>query len=85
VTWGVFAVFAEQRERVFSLFTITTCFSPAYLCRSDVKWAALALGVISAFAVVRSMYVLAQDVRAGVGGGLVRLPPDEEHVPDSSP
>jgi len=58
VTWGVFAVFAEQTE-------------------SYVKWAAFALGIISVFAVARSVYVLAEEIRAG-GRGVVRLPPDEE-------
>lgn len=53
--------------------------------RPEVKWAALALGIISLLAVVRSAYVLAQDIRTGtgIGGGAVRLPPDEEHMPDA--
>ncbi|KAF8710393.1 hypothetical protein RHS03_02320, partial [Rhizoctonia solani] len=62
VTWGIFAIFAEQIE-------------------PSVKWAALALGIISVFAIARSVYVIAEDIRAGIGGGAIRLPPDEERVP----
>ncbi|CAE6348037.1 unnamed protein product [Rhizoctonia solani] len=62
VTWGIFAIFAEQIE-------------------PSIKWAALALGIISVFAIARSVYVLAEDIRAGIGGGAIRLPPDEERAP----
>ncbi|CAE6410502.1 unnamed protein product [Rhizoctonia solani] len=62
ITWGIFAIFAEQAE-------------------PSVKWAALILGIISVFAVARSVYVLAEDIRTGIGGGAVRLPPDEEGAP----
>ncbi|KAG8763985.1 hypothetical protein FRC11_007035 [Ceratobasidium sp. 423] len=62
ITWGIFAIFAEQAE-------------------PSVKWAALALGIISVFAVARSVYALGEDIRAGIGGGAVRLPPDEEGAP----
>ncbi|KAG9087998.1 hypothetical protein FS749_002507 [Ceratobasidium sp. UAMH 11750] len=43
----------------------------------SVKWASLALGIVSVFAVARSVYSLSEDVRAGVGGGAIRLPAED--------
>jgi len=41
---------------------------------ASVKWASLALGIISIFAAAKSVYSLSEDIRAGVGGGAIRLP-----------
>ncbi|KAG9127103.1 hypothetical protein FRC07_000663 [Ceratobasidium sp. 392] len=50
----------------------------------SVKWAALALGIISVFAVARSVYVLSEDIRAGIGGGAIRLPAEDAETPSNA-
>lgn len=64
VTWGVFAIFANQVE-------------------PSVKWATLSLAIISLFAVARSVFALAQDIRTA-GVGAVMLPPDERDALNSA-
>ncbi|KAG8693818.1 hypothetical protein FRC09_010275 [Ceratobasidium sp. 395] len=50
----------------------------------SVKWAALALGIISVFAIARSVYALSEDIRSGVGGGAIRLPAEDEEAPSGA-
>jgi len=65
ITWGIFAIFANQVVE-------------------SVKWAALALGLVSVFAVARSVYSLSEDIRAGVGGGAIRLPAEDAEASSSA-
>jgi len=57
---------------IFSIFANQTV--------PSIKWATLALGIISVFAVARSVYALSEDIRSGIGGGAVRLPEDGEEA-----
>ncbi|QRW15000.1 hypothetical protein RhiLY_13999 [Ceratobasidium sp. AG-Ba] len=50
----------------------------------SVKWAALALGIISVFAVARSVYSLSEDIRGGIGGGAIRLPAEDAEAPSGA-
>ncbi|KAG8741593.1 hypothetical protein FRC10_002666 [Ceratobasidium sp. 414] len=50
----------------------------------SVKWAALALGILSVFAVAKSVHSLSEDIRAGVGGGVIRLPAEDAEAPSSA-
>jgi len=50
----------------------------------SVKWAALALGIISVFAVARSVYSLSEEIRAGIGGGAIQLPAEDQDASNNA-
>jgi hypothetical protein len=72
---GDLCYICEPGRVSLSLRAYQSFVSELFGLRSDsVKWASLVLGIISVFAVARSVYSLSEDIRGGIGGGAIRLP-----------